>query len=269
MFALCGKAQVRATELALSAARGVPHPIVIDHDVQQEALREHVWRCLLDLPSLLGESALKQEFILGTKMIALGQRDELQNLLKRPCIHSLRTRLCQCGEVDTSASTCLPMFDAKGSLTVWPRLSAEFCSRPQWQGVAAETGALARSRARSSRSTWCAHWQARFDELEAWAAGRDAEGCVGTVSAVPVAPGIGRALVETARGLLMHEVVLDGDVVSDYRIVAPTEWNFHPQGGIVNRLLGADARDREALRQQVARLVTTLDPCVPWELEWA
>jgi Ni,Fe-hydrogenase I large subunit len=89
------------------------------------------------------------------------------------------------------------------------------------------------------------------------------------VSAVPVASAVGRALVETARGLLMHEVVLDGEFVADYLIVAPTEWNFHPQGVLHNRLLGADARDRNALHQQVARLVTTLDPCVPWELQWA
>ena len=52
----------------------------------------------------------------------------------------------------------------------------------------------------------------------------------------------GRALVETARGLLMHEIVLDGDTVAEYFIVAPTEWNFHPQGPLAGWLGTTDAR---------------------------
>ncbi|MDH2916810.1 MAG: nickel-dependent hydrogenase large subunit [Gallionella sp.] len=269
MFALCGQAQTRAAMLALSAARGEECTPMIDVEVQREALREHLWRCLLDLPPLLGEAALQQEFVLGVKAIAEGRRDELLALLTRPGIQALRMRLRQLDDAYTSASHFLPIFDARNSLAAWPRLSAEFCRRPEWNGAAAETGALARKHADSDPPSMSAHWQARFDELAEWASGRHATDCVGSVSAVPVAPGIGRALVEIARGLLMHEVVLDGDVVTDYLIVAPTEWNFHPQGVLHDRLLGADARDRGALRQQIARLVTTLDPCVPWELEWA
>jgi Ni,Fe-hydrogenase I large subunit len=67
----------------------------------------------------------------------------------------------------------------------------------------------------------------------------------------------------------MHEIVLDGDRIADYLIVAPTEWNFHPQGALVDRLVGQGTADRDALRQHVAHIVAALDPCVPWELEWA
>jgi coenzyme F420-reducing hydrogenase alpha subunit len=86
---------------------------------------------------------------------------------------------------------------------------------------------------------------------------------------VPVAPGIGRALVETARGLLMHEIVLDGDKVAEYFIVAPTEWNFHPQGPLAGLAAGgADALgSRGAARRGRALAVAALDPCVRWELE--
>ena len=242
---------------------------MIDQDVQLEALREHLWHYLLDLPPLLGEVAFQQDFVLGAKAIAQGQRDELLALLTRPSIQSLRIHLRQLDDAYASPTRSLPALDARGSLAVWPRLTAEFCRQPQWYGAAAETGALARQQADATLPFMSAHWQARFDELVQWASGYAVAGCVGSVSAVPVAHGIGRALVETARGLLMHEVVLDGDVVADYLIVAPTEWNFHPQGVLHDRLLGADARDRDALQKQVARLVTTLDPCVPWELEWA
>jgi hypothetical protein len=83
-----------------------------------------------------------------------------------------------------------------------------------------------------------------------------------------VAPGIGRALVETARGLLMHEIVLDGDTVADYFIVAPTEWNFHPQGPLAGWLLGREGqRSRGAAQPGVALARGALDPCVRWELE--
>ncbi len=89
------------------------------------------------------------------------------------------------------------------------------------------------------------------------------------MSAVSVAQGAGRSLVETARGMLMHEIVLADDRIADYRIVAPTEWNFHPQGALVDQLIGQETTDRDALQRQVARAVAALDPCIPWELEWA
>ena len=271
MFALCGSAQTRAAVKALSAARGEECTPMIDQDVQREALREHLWRCLLDLPPLLGEVALQQDFILGAKAIAEGRRDELQTLLNQPSVHSLRMRLRPLDDAHVSPSRSLPSLYARDSLLEWPRLTHEFCDQPVWRGAAAETGAFARNKKSDAPTTafFSAHWLARFDELSAWVTGRNGIGCVGTVSAVPVAPAVGRALVETARGLLMHEVVLNGEFVTDFLIVAPTEWNFHSQGVLHDRLLGADARDRDALHQQVARLVTTLDPCVPWELEWA
>jgi len=266
MFALCGQAQMRAATLAISAARGEEYIPKVDQDVQREAVREHLWHCLLDLPPLLGDEALQQDFVLGAKAIANERRDELYALLSKPSIEGLRMRLSEFDEIQIS-SQLLPRLNAKDSLLAWPRLTSEFCRRPVWAGAAAVTGAI--SRIDDSVSPFfIAHWQARFDELAKWASGHDTETYVGTVSAAPVAPNIGRALVETARGLLMHEVALDGDVVTDYHIAAPTEWNFHPHGVLHDHLLGADAHDREALQQQVARLVTTLDPCVPWELEW-
>ena len=267
MFALCGQAQMRAAVLAISAARGEECNPKIDHDVQREAVREHLWHCLLNLPPLLGEVALQQEFVLGAKAIANGLREELHELLFNPSMQGLRMRLSEFDETQIPLQL-LPQLRARDSLLAWPRLTSEFCRRPVWEGTAAVTGAITRND-ESVTAFFSAHWQARFDELTQWASGHDAVGSVGTVSSIPVASGIGRALVETARGLLMHEVVLDGDVVADYHIAAPTEWNFHPQSVLHDQLMGADAHDRNKLRQQVARLVITLDPCVPWELEWA
>ena len=82
-----------------------------------------------------------------------------------------------------------------------------------------------------------------------------------------MAPGIGRALAETARGLLMHEIVLDGDRIADYLIVAPTEWNFHPEGALVRRLTGLATADQADLLRTARLDVHTLDPCVACRVE--
>ena len=117
-------------------------------------------------------------------------------------------------------------------------------------------------------SVFSARWLARLDELQDWAAGRTKVGAGGTASAATAEAGRGRAMVETSRGMLMHEIVLDGERIADYFIVAPTEWNFHPDGPLPAWLIGRDATDREATRTFVARAVAALDPCVRWELEW-
>ena len=77
----------------------------------------------------------------------------------------------------------------------------------------------------------------------------------------------GNAIVETARGLLMHEVTLENDRVSEYWIVAPTEWNFYPQGLLACWMRQRRYRDEAQLRDFVAHAVAALDPCVGWELK--
>jgi hypothetical protein len=73
-------------------------------------------------------------------------------------------------------------------------------------------------------------------------------------------PGAGEGLawIETARGLLVHWVRLDaGDRVADCRVLSPTDWNFHPEGGLARAL--AQTRSPAAAEW----LVAAFDPCVP------
>jgi len=270
LFALCGQAQGRAAALALAAARGNEFQAQLDPAIQREALREHLWRWLLDLPAQLGEAAMREEFVAAARWVANGQRDELAVLLNDARIEALRQRLESMEDASEAAPRLLPSLDARASLDCWPRLDADFCRTPHWQGAAAETGAIARRKdsARATTAAFAARWLARLDELRDWASGTEKVGAGGTASAVPLGATRGRALVETARGLLMHEIVLDGERIADYFIVAPTEWNFHPQGPLGGWLMGRDAADREALQAFAARAVAALDPCVRWELEW-
>ena len=55
-------------------------------------------------------------------------------------------------------------------------------------------------------------------------------------------------MVETARGLLLHAVEIDGARVLSYRIIAPTEWNFHAQGAAMRGLASIAASRREGWR---------------------
>ncbi|HYI72802.1 MAG TPA: nickel-dependent hydrogenase large subunit [Skermanella sp.] len=73
--------------------------------------------------------------------------------------------------------------------------------------------------------------------------------------------GSGAGIADTARGRLAHWISLDQGIVTDFRAVAPNEWNFHPQGAIVRGLVGLPACDD--LRHHVDLLVAALDPCVP------
>jgi coenzyme F420-reducing hydrogenase alpha subunit len=249
LYALCGKVQLRAATLALTAATGEERSSIIDSEVEREAMREHLWHCLIVMPGLSGKTPQNDEFVRAAIWIAEGQRAELYEWLKSADL--TRVPLDEAFVVNP-----LPQLDAKSSLEEWSHLTEIFCRYPTWRGIPAETPAIS-----TIKGT-----HARFDILLSWASGEEPRG--GMVSSVNVAPGVGRALVETARGMLMHEVELDGDRVADYRIVAPTEWNFHPEGALAKYLMGQPADDRGELNSKIARLVAELDPCVPWELEW-
>lgn len=264
LFSLCSGAQGRAAVLALAAARGAAVEPHLDAAVQAETLREHLWRLLLDLPPLLGLIPQRELFLAGLRMIAAGDRAGVRAFLSASFWSELRTRLEAADQPPAIGSSWLPNLTAQDSLVAWPRLTAAFAARPDWHGDPAETGAIARCGSPAVSGAYAALWLARVEEIAQWAAGEEKVGSPGTASAIGSGPGIGRALLATARGLLMHEIVLDGECVADYVIVAPTEWNFHPQGRLAGWLTGMPA---EGIEKPLAQAVAALDPCVRWELE--
>ena len=76
-------------------------------------------------------------------------------------------------------------------------------------------------------------------------------------------PGLGQ--VEAARGRLLHRIQLNGERIRRYQIVAPTEWNFHPQG-VVAQSLKTLSGDNEQIEQQARLLINAIDPCVEYQL---
>jgi len=142
---------------------------------------------------------------------------------------------------------------------------ADFAERPLWQGAPAETGPWTRAaRTLDAESLWL-RLGARLADLAAIALDEPL-----AAGALAVAPGEAIGWCEMSRGLLMHWLRLedgaphalhalhpDSARVATYRVLAPTEWNFHPEGSLA-RALAAGRLDADEAR--LAAL--TLDPCI-------
>ena len=79
------------------------------------------------------------------------------------------------------------------------------------------------------------------------------------------ASGTGVGSARTARGPLVYWVHAAPGRVEDVRVVAPTDWTFHPRGVLHEALLGSEACS--TLERDAGWLILALDPCVPWTVE--
>jgi hypothetical protein len=130
---------------------------------------------------------------------------------------------------------------------------------PRWQGSCAETGSWTRLADRWSPapSLWMRH-AARVAEV-ARLVGEQGHRWLDQ-GALALEPGAGLGWCEMARGLLLYRVrVEEGGRVAECRLVAPTEWNFHPQGSAAHALA---ALPRDAGASLARALVAAYDPCV-------
>lgn len=151
-----------------------------------------------------------------------------------------------------------------------------FASAPQWQGAAAETGVLARhytipsvGALLASGRRLAARLLARVVDLVECAqrlVQPEGKPFAPLVAACNIGAGKGIARVETARGQLLHCIQAAAGRVESYVIVAPTEWNFHPQGAFRREALGARAAVAASMQRYLDGLALALDPCVEYEV---
>ena len=106
-----------------------------------------------------------------------------------------------------------------------------------------------------------ARLDARLDELLTATEG----GGNGHAHAASPGPGEGLGTADTARGPLVYRITLQSDLVDDVRVVAPTDWTFHPRGALAHGLEGAVATP--TLERDAGWFLVALDPCVPWKVE--
>jgi len=152
-----------------------------------------------------------------------------------------------------------------------------YAALPEWDGVPCETGALARRV--STPPVAMAHdahgngvltrLLARLSELvdDVQQIAREVERLepAGPTPGVAVAHGDGIAQIEAARGRLVHRLRLRDGRVEDIRILAPTEWNFHPAGALARGLATLPVGDD--LPRLARLLVDAVDPCVECRVE--
>jgi hypothetical protein len=155
---------------------------------------------------------------------------------------------------------------------------AGFCLQPHWQGASAHTGSWTRLNDQPvglPLTPW-ALLGGRIAELvrlcQPDAPGQSGAGWL-SFGALTTGERQGLAWVEMARGLLVHQVEIDAPVgdaparVAACRVLAPTEWNFHPQGEVAQRIAALDAgRPAEDAERRVRLLMAAFDPCVPFDV---
>ncbi|WAK04010.1 Ni,Fe-hydrogenase I large subunit [Methylobacter sp. YRD-M1] len=174
---------------------------------------------------------------------------------------------------------CLPGLEAEAlSRQMQQEDLTAFCRAPRWQGRCFETTPLARQQSHPLiaglqhyyGNGLMVRFLARLLEVAAIPlrlsrlTERKPDPAI-----VSSTGGIGLAQLQAARGLLIHRLELRHGRVYDYRIVAPTEWNFHPEGAVAQGLKQLKAEGPDDLRRQAELLINAVDPCVLYNLKLA
>jgi len=309
LFSICARAQGAAASAALAAARGLPTDAGQlarrSDDVRREAVVELLTRLLIDWPKALGAPA-DVPAVAQIRRAALGSQLDVCREISRERVFgvdgsrwleamttdvlgrwmaegaSLPARLLQQLQTDVpdlghSGIEEMPCTSVESVNRVLPAPGADtgFSRMPHWLGKPVETGSLARQARHpllaafvaQNGNTVSARFLAQLVELATWLV-PDATPA-GLVRQYSVAEGIGLGLAETARGLLVHQAQVSEGRVEHYRIVAPTEWNFHPDGALTKGLVGRPVKDTADARHHAALLVQALDPCVACAIEVA
>lgn len=302
LFSICAHAQGAAAAAALDAARGRVVSDAVrrgrDADVRHEAVVELMTRLLLDWPKAMGAQPdvpavarlrsvpvdrsvdIAQQAVYGTeagRWLAMPSLQHLDDWSRHsatlPAV--LFRRLArEAGDLASGAAVrLLPATTDDLLRDVAARLrEPRYARTPDWRGAPAETGALARHAGHPlllayvgrHGATVAARMLARLIDLATLLAGTSPTPLTRSVA---LQPGTGIGAAETARGLLVHCAQLTGERVDSYRMLAPTEWNFHPQGALALGLLQRAAPSPEAARRDATWLVQALDPCVACRID--
>jgi hypothetical protein len=291
VLTLCAHAQRRTARMVLLAAEQQQDANVAPEStrsLQLETARDHLRSMALDWPQRQSQSLLPDQlkwlsgcpFPLVTSPRALtldevvAQRLQMQAWLESAiqctplqCLARWQAT-AQALQPDTRTLDVLdtdPDLQAANLRTIGIALAddPDFAMHPQWRGACAETGVWSRLRQRHAAPGITSAWtrlQARWIELLALiSAPPEPAAALLSSGAMPLGDGQAIAWCEMARGLLLHWVQLDDQHrVQDYRVLAPTEWNFHPEGALAQALTQLDPTDEDA----AWCLASAYDPCV-------
>lgn len=98
-------------------------------------------------------------------------------------------------------------------------------------------------------------------------AGRSMDMYMDDINVESLIGGRGIGYVEAGRGRLFHDVTVQDGRIQSYRVVAPTEWNFHPQGLATQMLALVPFTHKETGIALARAVICAIDPCVGYHLE--
>lgn len=73
--------------------------------------------------------------------------------------------------------------------------------------------------------------------------------------------------IDAARGKLIHALTIKDEKIKAYRILSPTQWNFHPQGVLKQMITSINFENKQDLNAKIKLLVNAIDPCVGYQIE--
>jgi len=297
VFSVCATAQAVAAQHALEYAGAHIAGTKDPRDVEREIVDEYLFRLLIDWPRAAGQPVDAATVAEARRT----PRESLGGLVAQRVFAQAPDAWLARRDVDawTAAGATLPARLLGALLNETPQLGRSdvalmppptceaiahnviaamardeaYAQAPTWEGAPVETGALARVRSHPlvaalvarDGNTAAARMTARLVELALLVAGTASAWADGFA----IQPDEGVGAVQTARGLLVHRARVEGGRIVDYRIVAPTEWNFHPDGALTHGLRGLSANDEREVEQRARVAVHALDPCVACSIEVA
>jgi hypothetical protein len=284
LYAVCGHAQRAAAELALSAASAGPlaadRHVALEDAVARECAVEHLWRLLVDWPRKLGIAGAPDRFAAWYRRIGGAEQGWAADLVAELAVwlgvpperlDDWGTAAAHDAWAAAGASQYAQLFGALRAAELAMAGSAGASAMP---AAYDETGAFVQYRDHA----WLTALDAAGRGLEARVAARvvaltrlaaalaqphrvDVEL---DLDAASPAAGCGRAAVATARGVLVHDVVLEGDRIERYAIRTPTECNFAEHGAYRALVSARRARDAGGAERLADLWALALDPCVPY-----
>ncbi|WP_404378771.1 nickel-dependent hydrogenase large subunit [Caenispirillum salinarum] len=299
LFALCGSAQqmagLRAVEAAL-AIRVSPREAAARHmTVLAETVAEHATRILVDWPKLTGAApdmararavrtaaaAVQAALYPSGGRERIGGGAAIGSAALARAAEGLEAIVAEALPLAEATAACAPDLAVPalpplpvGLDPAWLGARMDdpaFLGAPEGpDGTVFETGPAARS---SGAADLAGRFGARLAEARLLAREIVELACesgytdaLGESASASLGGGRGLGAVEAARGRLVHTVDIVEGRIARYRILAPTEWNFHPRGALgvaLDGLLGRPAGEAEEAAQWI---VAALDPCVACEV---
>ncbi len=279
LFAVCGQAQQAACSMALAAAAGkYPAEKRQDELVAVEAIREHLMRIAVDWAGVIAcpipPSTLRR--IHG--LVAIAKSDI--RAAREEALSLVRQLVADPDDVALYGEAFSETVD-----TVTARL-LEFIKHRNWQGLGAaaiSADSLFEPDGEASCFTLVkdhplmSNIILRYGEglfprlfarlvhivmlINSLGQGKSDSSAMDTSQ-----PGLGIATVNTARGPLVHSVMLEHGVIETYKILAPTDKNFTPFGPLSRSLAALVDECHDAVEVPARLLIEAYDPCVSYSL---